>query len=638
MKLKKTLFVLSLLLLVTSCGGNNNSTNNNGDDGGNNIQDNNGNNGGNNDNNGGDDNNDNNDNNNGDKPVEPTPVYYTVTFETNGGSSISSLSIKEGEQLSKPTNPTKDESLFEGWYYESTLINEVSFPLTITSDLTLYAKWLNYREYFLNARDKTLNSQGYTYNDLFTIKTKVGALGVQTDGPTANRVGETYYSSTGDIKCYKHETSSGALLYDGQKHEILEGNNYRLIKQNEDGEVTKFKQETVESNYELNTSTFAKAIFEYESSDIKSITPISNTKYEIKTTANASSILTTLLNVLDSKFIATFVNALKYVDTEPTYSMYVTFTSDGYIQKYEYSYDVDVTVSGQLQNLKLTYSMNFTDYTVKTITIPTFDNLYISKDEITTKLNEVNNALSNYKNLEASSYSYKVNADVDDLAEDYSVTVKGKTVRKIENNVNYFNNYYEVDQCGYKESGTTSDVDDYDGGRGTIADGTIYNIKDPMIGYKKYEEVDSSTNLDLDYFYFLPSSSNFVANNVDYVELINKTDSKTYSFYLKENAIANILNFVSDSIRLTYTDNPHYNIFGTFSTSSIVIEESNVDVTLVSGDLSTLDIDLSGTYNTTVEGNKGNATFSCKIAIEVNDNYKEYEIPTDKKDLISSVK
>jgi len=517
--------------------------------------------------------------------------------------------------------------------------NNTSSYISSSSSSSIKIDTRTPREKFLDAREKTLSSAGYTYEDLFTIRTKVGAIGAYTDGPSATRVGETYYSSNEDVKCYKHETSSGALLYDGQKHEILKDNLYRLIKQNEDGEVTKFKDTKVDDTYQLNTSTFAKAIFEYTSDDIKDIKKTStNNKYELKTTTNASSVLTIILTALNSKALSTYISALKYIDIEPSYEMFVTLTDDGYIKKYEYTYEVDLSILGQTQHLTITYSMNFTNYTSKTISLPSFDNLYINENDISTRLTKINNILNTYKQQSASSYSYKVNADIDDLAEDYSVTVKGKTVRKIENNVNYFNNYYEVDQAGYKESGTTSDVDDYDGGRGTTSDGKIYDILDPMVGFKKYEELDNTKNYDLDYFYFFPSDDAFTLSNVDYIEEINKSEKMTYNLYLKENAVAEILNMVSDSIRLYYTDDPHYNIFGTFDVSSIVIDESNADIVLASNELSQINLDFSGTYHTTVEGNEGDATFSCKIAIEINDNYLEYEIPEDKKDLISSVK
>lgn len=68
-------------------------------------------------------------------------ITYIVTFNANGGSSIASQSIIHGEKVSKPTNPTRSNYTFEGWYKESTLSTLWNFDTdTVESNLTLYAK------------------------------------------------------------------------------------------------------------------------------------------------------------------------------------------------------------------------------------------------------------------------------------------------------------------------------------------------------------------------------------------------------------------------------------------------------------------------------------------------------------------
>lgn len=81
----------------------------------------------------------NNDNNN--VPVTPERTKYTVTFDTNGGSEITSQIIKEGDLLQRPEDPTKDGYSFAGWYLNSTLSDIYSFSDKVISNLTLYAKW-----------------------------------------------------------------------------------------------------------------------------------------------------------------------------------------------------------------------------------------------------------------------------------------------------------------------------------------------------------------------------------------------------------------------------------------------------------------------------------------------------------------
>lgn len=67
---------------------------------------------------------------------------YTVTFEANGGNAVEPKTIKENQALSESIITTKDGYKFDGWFLNAELTTEASFPITITNDVTLYAKWL----------------------------------------------------------------------------------------------------------------------------------------------------------------------------------------------------------------------------------------------------------------------------------------------------------------------------------------------------------------------------------------------------------------------------------------------------------------------------------------------------------------
>ena len=75
-------------------------------------------------------------------PTTPTPTpdkKYTVTFDSQGGSHVSSQTVKEGTTISLPT-PTRDGYKFLGWYTEATGGSKVT-SLTVTKNVTLYAHW-----------------------------------------------------------------------------------------------------------------------------------------------------------------------------------------------------------------------------------------------------------------------------------------------------------------------------------------------------------------------------------------------------------------------------------------------------------------------------------------------------------------
>ncbi len=71
-----------------------------------------------------------------------TPVVYTITFNSNDGTSVAPQNVNAGEKLTEPTPaPTKVGFTFDGWYENSTFSKKFDFNTPITDSMTLYAKW-----------------------------------------------------------------------------------------------------------------------------------------------------------------------------------------------------------------------------------------------------------------------------------------------------------------------------------------------------------------------------------------------------------------------------------------------------------------------------------------------------------------
>ena len=64
---------------------------------------------------------------------------FTVTFNTDGGTTIASQTIIYGEKVAKPANPVKDGTLFEDWYADSEFFNKFDFNEPIFENKTIYA-------------------------------------------------------------------------------------------------------------------------------------------------------------------------------------------------------------------------------------------------------------------------------------------------------------------------------------------------------------------------------------------------------------------------------------------------------------------------------------------------------------------
>lgn len=65
-----------------------------------------------------------------------TTTKYKITFDTDGGSAISSLMVKSGDKLNKPTNPAKSGYSFKEWQLDG---KAYDFSKTVTSNITLKA-------------------------------------------------------------------------------------------------------------------------------------------------------------------------------------------------------------------------------------------------------------------------------------------------------------------------------------------------------------------------------------------------------------------------------------------------------------------------------------------------------------------
>lgn len=66
---------------------------------------------------------------------------YSITFDSNGGSSVSSQTIKTGKTASKPKNPSRTGYVFDGWYSDVELTEAFDFTTVIADDMTIFAGW-----------------------------------------------------------------------------------------------------------------------------------------------------------------------------------------------------------------------------------------------------------------------------------------------------------------------------------------------------------------------------------------------------------------------------------------------------------------------------------------------------------------
>lgn len=69
----------------------------------------------------------------------PMPLTHLITFQSDGGSSVSEQQVATGGKVSKPEDPTKEGFTFVGWYLEDGTLYDFDQP--VDGPFTLIAHW-----------------------------------------------------------------------------------------------------------------------------------------------------------------------------------------------------------------------------------------------------------------------------------------------------------------------------------------------------------------------------------------------------------------------------------------------------------------------------------------------------------------
>lgn len=139
-----------------------------------------------------------------------TPVTkkkYTVTFDSNGGSSVSTQTIEEGNKVTQPNNPTRNGYNFNGWLLNGTTYN---FTTPVTNNITLVAKWTQ-KTYAVSAK----KVDAYSPDSVLTVYEegqKITVKSIKFSDGTYLCSGTNTTVNTGDIA---GETNFIIVLTDG---------------------------------------------------------------------------------------------------------------------------------------------------------------------------------------------------------------------------------------------------------------------------------------------------------------------------------------------------------------------------------------------------------------------------------------
>jgi len=103
---------------------------------------------------------------------------FKVTFESNGGSTVGTQEIEAGSKVTKPTDPTKEDAVFGGWFADQDLTTAWDFAkdVVVDNNITLYAKWTSQYTVVFNAKGGSPTPD--------TQKVEAGSIIVRSADPT----------------------------------------------------------------------------------------------------------------------------------------------------------------------------------------------------------------------------------------------------------------------------------------------------------------------------------------------------------------------------------------------------------------------------------------------------------------------
>jgi len=99
----------------------------------------------------------------------------TITFETNGGSSVPSQKVYKDQKVKRPADPTKKDYSFAGWYTDNKdFLKPYDFNFIPSKDMTLYANWKNSTFKSVDELEEFLKglkgNEGNSVNNPVTVK------------------------------------------------------------------------------------------------------------------------------------------------------------------------------------------------------------------------------------------------------------------------------------------------------------------------------------------------------------------------------------------------------------------------------------------------------------------------------------
>lgn len=292
---------------------------------------------------------------------------------------IKTVKVSDNQTLQKIEAPEKDGYLFDNWYTENDFRTLFDFNGKITKHTKLYARYISFKEYFLKARNNTVQSDSFKYNYKLSLENSF-EYKKNIPLPGAFYQGTTYYNKNNDIKYLRDEITSGLLLTNKHNYHFLKDNKLHKVsfKHNTKTKIDTDPKERVNENYTkpYEYSIYAKALFKFDEDKIKSVIR-ENKDFVISFNESQLDIIKESLLSYSNEELNKIANGLKKESIRSVKAV-VTFDFEKQqIKKFRYCFDFSLPIEKKVKIVnvkgnfvsKLNYELEFDNNFDKNIPI-----------------------------------------------------------------------------------------------------------------------------------------------------------------------------------------------------------------------------------------------------------------------------
>ena len=209
--------------------------------------------------------------------------YYTVTFDSQGGTNIDSVVVKENDVIKEPTIPEKEGYTFEYWELDG---EQYDFNTKVASEVTLIARWQEVEEEQDDNQTTDQNDNQLTNNQASsnTNDNKTDVINLNDDISIT-----LYHIDTGNPSCffYMHATNLESVFPSAEITKNNNGISYVYYSPFEDiyAQETEISDEDIINNLDsikFNTTKETNLKNTFEKYKNSKYSGISNITYSIK--------------------------------------------------------------------------------------------------------------------------------------------------------------------------------------------------------------------------------------------------------------------------------------------------------------------------------------------------------------------